>query len=54
MCFENYKKTGVRQKTGKSYTGEELASFKKLEKPVWRLKGRQLNKFKSMLFTFIK
>ena len=30
---------------------EISASIKKLEKPVWRLKGRQLNKLRSMLFT---
>ena len=38
---------------GKSYTGEGSPSIKKLEKPVWRPKGRQLNKFRSMQFTFI-
>ena len=32
--------------TGKSYAGEGSASFEKLEKPVWRQKGRQLHKFK--------
>ena len=35
----------------KSFTGKGWASFEKLEKPVWRQKGRQLNKFRSMLFT---
>ena len=38
----------------KSYTGESSASFDKLEKPVWRPKGRQLSKFRSMLFTIMK
>ena len=38
----------------KSYTGEGSASTKKLEKPVRRPKGRQLNKFRSMLFTTMK
>ena len=38
----------------KSYTGEGSASIKKLEKPVWRPKGRQLNKFRSMLLTTMK
>ena len=40
--------------TVKSYTGEGCASFKKLEKPVWRPTGRQLNSFRSMLFTMVK
>ena len=39
---------------GKSFIGEGSPSFKKLEKPVWRPKGRQLNKFRSLLFTKIK
>ena len=39
--------------SGKSHTGEGPPSFKKLEKPVRRPKGRQLNKFRSMLFTLI-
>ena len=39
---------------GKSYTGEGSASTKKLEQPVWRPKGRQLNKFRSMLLTIMK
>ena len=38
-------------KAGKSYTGEGSARF---EKPVWRLKGRQLNKFRRMLLTIMK
>ena len=33
---------------GKSYTEESSGSFEKLEKPVWRPNGRQLNKFKSL------
>ena len=37
-----------------SYTGEGSAGFEKLEKPVWRPKGRQLNKFRSMLCNIIK
>ena len=41
-------------KPGKSYTGEGSGHFEKLEKPVWRPKGRQLNKFRSMLFTKMK
>ena len=41
-------------KPGKSYTGEDSGSFEKLEKPVWRPKGRQLNKFRSMLFNIMK
>ena len=28
----------MKLETGKSYTGEGSASFKKLEKPVWRPK----------------
>ena len=36
---------------GKSYKGESSASFEKLEKPVWR--GRQLKKFRKMLFTIM-
>ena len=36
---------------GKSYTGEGSSSFEKVEKPVWRPKGRQLNKLRSMIFT---
>ena len=43
---------GIR--SGKSYTGEGSASTKKLEKPVWRPKGRQLNKFRGMLLTMMK
>ena len=39
---------------GKSYTGEGSASFEKLEKPVWRPKERQLNKFRSMPSTTMK
>ena len=35
----------------KSYTGEDSGCFEKLEKLVWRPKERQLNKFRSMLFT---
>ena len=38
----------------KSYTAECLASFEKLEKPVWRPKGNQRNKFRSVLFTIMK
>ena len=38
---------------GKSYTGEGSASSEKLEKPVWRPKGRQLNKFKMKTNCFI-
>ena len=38
---------------GKTYTGEGSASSEKLEKPVWRPKGRQLNKFRSMQITKI-
>ena len=38
----------------KSYTGEGSASFEKLEKPIWRPKGRQLNKFRSNIFTIMK
>ena len=37
--------------SGKFYTGEGPPSFEKMEKPVWRPKGRQLNKFRSILFT---
>ena len=33
---------------------EGWASFRKLDKPVWRPMGRQLNKFRSMLFTIMK
>ena len=33
---------------------EGSASFEKLVKSVWRPKGRQLNKFRSMLFTILK
>ena len=43
-----------RVEAGKSYTGEGWDSFEKLEKPVWRPKGRQHNKFRSMLFTIMK
>ena len=32
----------------KSYTGEGSGRFEKLAKPVWRPKGRQLNKFRKM------
>ena len=39
---------------GKIKQGKASASFKKLEKPIWRPKGRQLNKFRSMLFTLLK
>ena len=38
---------------GKYYTGEGSDSFVKLEKPVRRPKGRQLNNFGSMLFTLV-
>ena len=38
----------------KSYTGEGSACFKKLEEPVWRPKGRQLNKFRSVPFNLTK
>ena len=41
-------------KPEKSYTGEGSASFEKVEKHVWRPKGRQVNKFRSMLFTIMK
>ena len=40
--------------SGKSYTGEGSASFIKLEKPVWRPKGRQFDKLSSMLLTMMK
>ena len=43
-----------KQQAEKSYTGEGSASTKKLEKPVWRPKGRQLNKFRSMLIIIMK
>ena len=43
-----------QQQAGKSYTGERSGRFEKLEKPVGRPKGRQLNKFGSMLFTKMK
>ena len=46
--------SGPMTKPGKSYTGEGSASFENLEKPVWRPKGRQLNKFSSVLLTKIK
>ena len=36
---------------GKSYTGEGSGRLEKLEKSVWRPKGRQPNKFKSILFS---
>ena len=56
-----YKQTSSRgglelevDKSKKSYIGEGSASFKKLEKPVWRPKGRQLNKFRSLLLTIMK
>ena len=38
----------------KSYTGEGSASLEKLEKPVWRPKGRQLNKIRTMQITIMK
>ena len=37
-----------------SYSGEGSGPFEKLEKPVWRPKGRQLNKLRSLLFTKMK
>ena len=40
--------------SGKTYTSEGSASLKKLEKSVWRPKGKQLNKFRSMIFTTMK
>ena len=40
--------------SGKSNTGEGSGYFEKLETPVWRPKGRQLNKFRSMLITIMK
>ena len=42
------------ERAGKPYTGKGSPGFKKLEKPVWRPKRRQLNKFRSMLFTKMK
>ena len=44
----------LNARAGKSYTREGSASFEKQEKPVWRPKGRQLNKFRSVLFTIMK
>ena len=41
-------------KPWKTHTGEGSASSEKLEKPVWRPKGRQLNKFRSMQISKIK
>ena len=49
-----YQRSEMTASTVKSYTGEGCASFKKLEKPVWRPTGRQLNSFRSMLFTMVK
>ena len=49
-----YQRSEMMASTVKSYTGEGCASFKKLEKPVWRPTGRQLNSFRSMLFTKVK
>ena len=38
---------------GKYLTGESSASFESWKKTVWRPKGRQLNKFGSLLFTIM-
>ena len=46
--------TLLRIVPGKTYTGEGSASSEELEKPVWRPKGRQLNKLRSMQITKIK
>ena len=47
---ESHTPTGRVLKAKKYYTGEGSACFKKLEKPVRRPKGTQLNKFRSKLF----
>ena len=39
---------------GNIIQGEGSASNKKMEKPVWRPKGRQLYRLRSMLFTTMK
>ena len=44
----------MTDRTGKTYTGEGSASLKKLEKPVWRPKGRQRNNFKSLPCNLMK
>ena len=43
-----------KTRPGKSYTGEGSGSFEKLENLFWRPKGRQQNKFRSVLFTIMK